>query len=97
MEGKKEFQWEWKGALWLFSKKEYLERFKKTPEKYAPQYGGYCAFAVAKGDLVSVDPTQFSIVDDKLYLNYSAHIQKRWQNDRDSFILKADKNWPKLF
>ena len=71
VKGNPEFQYEWKHGTWFFSSQENLELFKASPEKYAPQYGGYCAYAIAIDQLVPIDPTQFTILDNKLYLNYS--------------------------
>jgi YHS domain-containing protein len=87
---------EYKGAKWKFSNAANLELFKGNPEKYAPQYGGYCAFAVAKNSLAKIDPNQFTILDGKLYLNYDASIQKEWSQDRANFIKKADANFQAL-
>lgn len=92
--GSKEFEYEWMDATWRFSSAENLELFKGEPEKYAPQYGGYCAWALAENKLASVDPTQWTIVNDKLYLNYSKKIQNKWLKDRDNLISEGDKNWP---
>ena len=92
--GKKSFQTEWRGAQWRFVSQAHLDLFKQDPEKYAPQYGGYCAFAVANNQLAGIDPTQFSVVEGKLYLNYNAKIQKQWLANRDPFIDQANQNWP---
>ena len=92
--GKKKYAHEWQGAKWLFSSAENRDLFAANPEKYAPQYGGYCAYAVAQNSTAGIDPDQFTIVGDKLYLNYNAKIQKKWLEKRDSFIVQADKNWP---
>ena len=70
--------------------------FRGNPEKYAPQYGGYCAYAVAQGDTASIQPDQFTIVDGKLYLNYNREINQKWLENRDSYIEDADKAWPTL-
>jgi YHS domain-containing protein len=96
VEGSKNFEFEWKDATWRFSSQENLTKFKADPESFAPQYGGYCAYAVAKNSTASIDPTQFSIVDGKLYLNYNKKIQQQWLKDQASFIEQADKNWPSL-
>lgn len=87
---------DYKGAKWKFSSAANLELFKANPEKYAPQYGGYCAYGVANDSLVKVDPSQFSVVDGKLYLNYDASIQKDWLKDRAGFIKKADAKFQAL-
>jgi hypothetical protein len=65
-----------------------------APERYAPQYGGYCAWAVAQGSTASGDPQYWKIVNDKLYLNYDAQVQKKWETNIPVFIQQADKNWP---
>ncbi|MEO8652464.1 MAG: YHS domain-containing (seleno)protein [Hyphomicrobiaceae bacterium] len=94
--GTDEFTHEWKGATWRFSSKENLDAFVKEPEKYAPQYGGYCAFAVGHGSLASGDPKVWKIVNGKLYLNYNQSVQSSWDKDKDGLIKRADQNWPKL-
>jgi YHS domain-containing protein len=87
---------DYKGAKWKFSNAAHLELFKGNPEKYAPQYGGYCAYAVANDSLAKVDPNQFTVLDGKLYLNYDAAIQKDWTKDRANFIKKADAKFQAL-
>lgn len=73
-----------------------LNSFKTDPQAFAPQYGGYCAWAVAQGYTASSDPQAWRIVDGKLYLNYSEGVQKKWVRDIPGFIVKADTNWPKV-
>ena len=70
--------------------------FIADPEKYAPAYGGYCAWAVANNYTASIDPDAWSIKDGKLYLNYSKLVRARWALDKDGNIETADKNWPGL-
>lgn len=94
VKGLKKFSHEYKGEDWYFSSSEHLALFKQDPEKYAPQYGGYCAFAVAKNDTASSDPTQWTIEEGKLYLNYNADIKQQWLDNKLNFIEKADQNWP---
>lgn len=96
VKGSHDYSHDWMGATWRFSSAENLARFQTDPARYAPQYGGYCAFAVAKNDLVGIDPEAFTLVGDKLYLNYSLKIRKEWEADRDAYIRKADANWPQL-
>ncbi|WP_428313445.1 YHS domain-containing (seleno)protein [Hydrocarboniphaga sp.] len=86
----------WMGAKWQFASQAHLDLFKATPEKYAPQYGGYCAYGVARGYLVTVEPEQFTVVDDKLYLNYDAAVQKKWKADPAGFNKTADAQFPLL-
>jgi YHS domain-containing protein len=92
--GTDEFTHAWKGATWRFSSKENLDTFVKEPEKYAPQYGGYCAFAVAHNGLSPGDPRHWRIVDGKLYLNIDASVQTKWNKDHVAFIKRGDTNWP---
>jgi YHS domain-containing protein len=96
VEGSKQFEYEWQNATWRFSSEENLNMFSSNPETYAPQYGGYCAWAVAHGETASIEPEQFSIIDGKLYLNYNAKIQEKWKADTSKYIEQADENWPKL-
>lgn len=94
VEGSGDFTAEWNGATWQFANAENRDAFQATPEKYAPQYGGYCAYAVAQGSTAKTEPDVWSIVDGKLYLNYSHDIQKRWESQQSQYIAAADKNWP---
>jgi YHS domain-containing protein len=94
--GKDTFVLEWMGARWKFASQENLDRFKANPEKYAPQYGGYCAFGVAQGYLVKVEPDQFTVLDGKLYLNYDADVQAKWRKDPAGYIKTADAQFPVL-
>ncbi|MFL7030575.1 YHS domain-containing (seleno)protein [Vibrio cyclitrophicus] len=97
VEGCQKFSTEYKGADWYFSSEKNLTLFVNNPEKYAPQYGGYCAWAVsAKSDFAPGDPHQWTIVDNKLYLNYDQEIKQRWEQDQAQHIQQADKVWPKL-
>lgn len=95
--GDSKFVSEYKGANWYFSSAENLALFEQNPEKSAPQYGGYCAWAVAeKRAFAPADPHQWAVVNGKLYLNYDADIKSKWDKDPSGFIEKADKVWPKL-
>lgn len=96
VKGKDEFSTEYNEATWLFSSQENLDLFKENPEKYAPQYGGYCAYAVSQNTTASIKPELFTIVDGKLYLNYNESINDKWRANKEQFIVDADKNWPKL-
>lgn len=86
----------WSDAEWRFSSATNLEIFNQDPEKYAPQYGGHCAYAAAKGSLASSNPQAWTIHDGKLYLNYSRPIRAIWGRDIPGNISKADANWPSL-
>ncbi|MCZ4315066.1 YHS domain-containing protein [Comamonadaceae bacterium G21597-S1] len=94
VKGDSRFSTSYKGAQWHFASQANRDRFIADPERYAPQYGGYCAWAVSEGDTASSDPTLWKIVDGKLYLNYDAGVQKKWEQDIAGHIRKADGNWP---
>jgi len=96
VEGSEKYITEWKGANWRFANKENLTKFKADPTKYAPQYGGYCAYGVSQNYLVKVDPEQFSIINNKLYLNYSRSVKNTWLQNPHGYIKNADKNFPDL-
>ncbi|AEF53411.1 YHS domain-containing (seleno)protein [Marinomonas posidonica] len=97
IEGSAKFKAEYKGADWYFVSKKHLEMFLAEPEKYAPQYGGYCAWAVsANKSFASSDPEQWAIVDGKLYLNYNKSVKQKWNADSALHIDQADQNWPEM-
>ncbi|MGI9461628.1 MAG: YHS domain-containing (seleno)protein [Alphaproteobacteria bacterium] len=83
-------------AKFYFSSTENLQLFKSNPKKYAPQFGGYCAYAVANNYIASTDPKAFSIFQNKLYLNYNISVRRAWLANRDDYIVKGKKNWPLL-
>jgi YHS domain-containing protein len=84
----------WKGAEWHFASEENREAFAAAPEKYAPQYGGYCAYGTAEGHKAPTEPGAWTIINGKLYLNYSKSVQETWNKDQPGYIKKADANWP---
>ncbi len=94
VKGSKNFETDYMGARWRFSSQENLDAFKANPEAYAPQYGGYCAWAVSQGYTASGDPENWTIYEGKLYLNYNDKIQARWEKDIPGFVALADQNWP---
>ncbi|HEY5550521.1 MAG TPA: YHS domain-containing (seleno)protein [Opitutaceae bacterium] len=96
VEGSAEMTFEWEGAKWRFASAEHRDAFAKEPARYAPQFGGYCAWAVSQGYTADIDPEAWKIVDGKLYLNYSPKIQEKWVQDIPGNIAKAEANWPKL-
>ncbi len=96
VKGSKQYAFQWRGASWHFSMQEHLDMFKEAPEKYAPQYGGYCAYAVAQNDTANIDPAQFTVHDGKLYLNYNKKINKKWLAEKETYVKQADAYWPGL-
>ena len=96
VKGSKEFSTEYKGATFQFASAANRDAFLADPAAYAPQYGGYCAWAMADGKYAKGDAKYWKIVDGKLYLNYNAGIQKKWNADIPGFIEKADTQWQDL-
>lgn len=96
VQGSKEYEHSWRGAIWRFASAVHRDAFAADPEKYAPQYGGYCAYAVAKGTTASIDPTQWTVHEGRLYLNYDRKIQATWLEDKAGYIAKANENWPRM-
>lgn len=94
--GLKQFSTEWQGATWRFSSQENLDLFVEDPVKYAPQYGGYCAYGVANDALVKIEPELWSIVDDKLYLNFNKKFDNAFKKDLAGYIAAADKKFEGL-
>lgn len=94
VEGKDAHVSDWNGATWRFSSAENKALFDGDPQKYAPKYGGYCAYAVSKGGTATTDPEAWTIVDDRLYLNYSVTVRGIWSEDIPGNIARADANWP---
>ena len=92
--GSRDIVHRWQGATWRFASESNRDAFAADPGRYAPQYGGYCAYAVANGYTAKIDPDAWRIVDGKLYLNYSKGIQRRWEEDIPGYIARADANWP---
>lgn len=84
------------GYEYRFASAEHLATFRANPSRYQPQYGGYCAWAVANGYTAAGNPQNWRIVDGKLYLNYNDEIQTRWERDIPGFIRSGDANWPSV-
>lgn len=96
VKGDKTFTVSWMGATWRFASAGNRDLFEKDPEKYAPRYGGYCAFGVANNYLVKIDPKAWTVYQGRLYLNYSLKVRDQWSQDIPGYIKKADANWPEL-
>lgn len=94
VKGNNAYTYNWKGADWLFASQANVDSFKTNPEKYAPQYGGYCAYGTADGHKAPTDTDTWTIYNDKLYFNYNKEVQQSWKKDQDALINKADKLWP---
>jgi len=96
MRGKQSISFNYNGALWRFSSEANRSLFAADPAKYAPQYGGYCAWAVSQGYTAKGDPAAWSVVDGKLYLNYNLEVRNTWNKNIPGNIAKADANWPQV-
>ncbi|MEM8853198.1 MAG: YHS domain-containing (seleno)protein [Pseudomonadota bacterium] len=87
---------EWNGATWRFASAANRDAFRANPARYAPQFGGYCAWAVSQGYTASTTPEAWAIVDDRLYLNFSKGVQRRWARDAQGHIRSGRQNWPSV-
>ena len=97
VKGKVEISYDWMGTSWLFASEDNRELFIASTQDYAPQYGGYCAYAMAQGSIAKSDARAWSIIDERLYLNLSKDIRKIWKKKaKRLFIKKADKAWTRL-
>jgi YHS domain-containing protein len=98
VEGKNEFKFDWSGATWKFSSLENLNAFMAAPEKFAPQFGGYCAYGISDGDghKSPTSPDAFTIVDGKLYLNYNLKVRELWNKNQAERINVGLNNWKNL-
>lgn len=94
VKGISNFSTEYQGATWYFSNQKNLNKFLSAPEKFAPQYGGYCAWAVSQGNTAKGDPLIWTVHKEKLYLNYNKSINQKWLKDKEFLIIQANKNWP---
>jgi YHS domain-containing protein len=95
--GSDKFVSEFGGVKWQFASQAHLDEFKKDPTKYAPQYGGFCAWGASVGKLFDVDPENgWTVADGKLYLNFNADINKTFAGDVKGFVAKANGNWANL-
>lgn len=96
VKGSTEFRTTYNGAEWRFASAANLAKFRANPARFAPQYGGYCAWAVSQGYTASGDPTVWKVVNGKLYLNYNQEIGAKWSKNIPGFIRAGDANWPKV-
>jgi len=84
------------GAAYSFASQENKEKFEKSPERFVPEFGGFCAFGASVGAKFDGDPTLFRVVEGKLYLNLNPDIQKTWEKDLAGNIRKAEENWTRI-
>lgn len=93
VKGNAKYEYVWNGAKWLFSSEENMKKFQADPETYAPQFGGYCSFAVSEGYTADGDPEAWKVVDGKLYLNYNKKVREKWEQNQNERIEKGASNW----
>jgi len=94
VEGSDDYQVKWMGAIWRFSNPENMAAFEMNPRAYAPQYGGYCAYAMAQGAVATTVPEAWTIQDGKLFLNFSTGVRQLWKKDVPGYVAAADRHWP---
>lgn len=96
IQGSGKFVHEWQGVTWQFKSAENRDAFTSNPEKYAPQFGGYCAYGVSENHKSPTEPEAFTIINDKLYLNYNMAVLKEWRKNTGERIASGEKNWINL-
>jgi YHS domain-containing protein len=96
VKGNEKLVYNWNNANWYFSSQHNLDQFKANPEKFAPQYGGYCAYGLSNGYKASTDSDAWTIENGKLYLNYNIEVRELWTKEMKERIEKADKLWPEV-
>ena len=94
VKGSAQFEHEWRGVRWRFASAADRDVFIASPEKYAPQYGGYCAYAVSRNKTAPADPEAWKIVDGRLYVNYDKSVRALWEKELPEVIHVGDRHWP---
>ncbi|MCC5972154.1 MAG: YHS domain protein [Pararhodobacter sp.] len=94
--GSEDWTVDWGGAEWRFVSEANRDAFLAAPEDYAPQYGGFCAWAMSQGYRAPINPHAWTVVEGRLYLNASTRVHRRWTRDMEAHIERADANWPEL-
>jgi len=93
VKGKVQYASHYNNVQWLFSSKQHRIMFEQDQQQYVPQYGGYCAYGMSKGFVVDTDPNAFTILENKLYLNYSLGVRETWLKETELYIARADQHW----
>jgi len=94
--GRKQISHRWNGAIWYFSSETHRALFAAHPDRYAPQFGGFCAYGVRNGYKIHTDPAAWTILKGKLYLNYSLSVQEKWRRNPEAFVAEGNGNWKNL-
>ena len=95
VKGQAALSYDWHGVTWHFASATHRDLFRQNPEKYAPQYGGWCAYGWSRGYPAKTEPDAWSIVGGRLYLNYNRDVRETWNEKQAEYILKADQNYAK--
>ncbi|MFT7177557.1 MAG: YHS domain-containing protein [Halioglobus sp.] len=94
VQGQSDYATQWNGATWWFSSQTNRQLFIAEPEKYAPAYGGWCAYGVAEGYAAETDPVNgWTIHEGRLYLNWDAEVSADWRTDKAGYLKKSEPNW----
>ncbi|MEM7727744.1 MAG: YHS domain-containing (seleno)protein [Pseudomonadota bacterium] len=96
VEGAARFATDYEGATYRFASQDNLDAFTADPARFAPAYGGFCAYGVAKGKKFDADPLAYTVKNDRLYLNLNKRIQKKWLKKQEKYIGQAEINWPEI-
>ena len=96
VKGDSQFHYTYQDAIYYFSSQEHLDLFKSSPEKYKPQFGGWCAYAVSLGRVAPIDVNTFSIVNGRLVIQHNQRAVNGWNKDVQGNLALADKYWPKV-
>jgi YHS domain-containing protein len=96
VKGSAQFEHQWNGVRWRFASSAHLKAFAESPEKYAPQYGGYCAYGVSRNHTVPGDPEAWKIVNGRLFLNYDKSVRVLWEKELPDVIRQGDSHWPSV-
>ncbi|MBL7699054.1 MAG: hypothetical protein JNK79_12895 [Chitinophagaceae bacterium] len=96
VKGSATYTYQYKDAKWLFNSKENLDMFTSTPDKFVPQYGGFCAWGTSEGYKAPTQPDTWTIVNGKLYFNYNRQVKEMWMKDQEHRIKVADEKWPQV-
>ncbi|WP_420602351.1 YHS domain-containing (seleno)protein [Flagellimonas sp.] len=91
--GNETYTYDWNNAKWNFSSEENKQLFTENPEKYAPQFGGYCAFAISKGFTANSSPDSFELINDKLYLFDNEDVKLSWKENLEENLRVSEENW----
>lgn len=94
--GRPDYALMWHGATWVFASAETMEAFEMDPDAFAPQFGGYCAYALAQGSLAPSVPEAWTIYQDRLYLNFSLAVRQEWLADIPGYLALAAPLWPAI-